>query len=595
MMTITKKLQYIIAAILISATAVHAHTVNYTDSYKQWINDHVVDGDDLTTDDADSDGMNNLLEYALGGDPTKNDAATIRPIFTWDEEAKEFNFAYTRRSYANSLQVGLSYTVKHTSDLALNVWNDIDTEDEVVNSRSGFEDVIKRIPLDVDDVDAKFLKLEVGYNGDLESDIPGAKDYHFTFEDILEKKIGVEGAVKISKNDGNWVIGVGDNAVILNKLETVNATEAHLHGLLTSEEQIKSIEKGGGEQGDNINTLIDKVSQSTTYNTIYFPEGTYLCERKVPDSATEETLPPMKLKSGVNIIGDGQGKTILERDDGTEYMFKSRDIIENIVIANLTLRTSTHRGIEVHNATNIKFFHVEFDGAQVTFRASKDLHFEGNHFKNSLGKAGYASGAVDRDLRREGGCQFVTIKHNDITNSTQGGLNLSVHYNSHVAYNKITSENVINSGYAGIRLPNNSEYNIVEYNYIKNYGRGLFVLSKSKYNTLRYNLIDTTNSQGILIQSSDNVIEGNVIKDAGEEAIRLYYSDIDKSYPKNNHVAHNIVYDETSNSSYKGLQVSGEGASDNEIVKNIVSKKINDTRTISIVAGNDSIDNIVIE
>lgn len=71
--------------------------------------------------DTDSDGMNNLVEYALGGNPNTNDASTILP----DSEftADWITYVYTRRR--DAAERGLNYGLFYTSDLAsTNPWID---------------------------------------------------------------------------------------------------------------------------------------------------------------------------------------------------------------------------------------------------------------------------------------------------------------------------------------------------------------------------------------------------------------------------------------------------------------------------------------
>jgi parallel beta-helix repeat protein len=83
----------------------------------------------------------------------------------------------------------------------------------------------------------------------------------------------------------------------------------------------------------------------------------------------------------------------------------------------------------------------------------------------------------------------------------------------------ITASKLIDSGYAGIRLPNGARNNVVENNFIQNHGRGLFILSSSENNIVRNNTVKSTTYQGVLIQSSNNLLEKNTIIDAGMEAI----------------------------------------------------------------------------
>jgi len=65
------------------------------------------------TDDVEPDGLNNLLEYALGGNPTTDDAAAILPVPS--TETGWLNLIYQQREDAGD--VGLTYTVVTDTDL----------------------------------------------------------------------------------------------------------------------------------------------------------------------------------------------------------------------------------------------------------------------------------------------------------------------------------------------------------------------------------------------------------------------------------------------------------------------------------------------
>ena len=304
---------------------------------------------------------------------------------------------------------------------------------------------------------------------------------------------------------------------------------------------------------DAINALIQQVAQDPAVDTLYFPAARYYVAGSI------------YFQSGVNIIGAGQGKTIFERRDSRNYLIKGSGDFMGTVVANLTL-DNQERVLLMKDAANINFFHVEFKGGIVRFEKSKNLIFEGNIFNQNIGKSGYASSQ----------CENVRIVNNTVYSIVKGGLNLSGHRNSYVAYNYITSPSLIDSGYAGIRLPNSAKNNLVECNYVQNHGRGLFVLSHSTGNTLQFNLVDGTSYQGIFVQGPKNIIRGNVVKDAGDEAIIVINGSVQKglglSVGDHNHVVDNIIYDSKEHDDYRyvGIRVATFG---NDIERNIMSKK----------------------
>ena len=377
--------------------------------------------------------------------------------------------------------------------------------------------------------------LMFGCNCVLGNSIPGAKPFHFTFQDI--QAIGHERALPFVDCEGSWTI----NGRQYPKSRSLNAFE---HGLSCDPNE---------DQTARINQLIVQASKDPEVDTVYFPKGVYYVSGHI------------YFRPGVNIVGAGQGKTVFERRDPSSYLVKGGgNDFKGMVVANLTL-SNAHRTLLMSNSTNLKFFHVEFKGGIARFTDSKNLLFEGNVFNENLGKAGYASSD----------CKNVRIVNNTFNSIENGGINLSGHEDSYAAYNFITSPRLIDSGYAGIRLPNSANNNLVEYNYIQNHGRGLFVLSHSTGNTVQYNLVDGTTYQGVFVQSPRNTIKGNVVKDSGAEAIIVINGSVQAgklSRADDNHVVDNIVYDTKHHDEERniGLKVQTSG---NVIEGNIVSVK----------------------
>jgi hypothetical protein len=117
--------------------------------------------------------------------------------------------------------------------------------------------------------------------------------------------------------------------------------------------------------------------------------------------------------------------------------------------------------------SRIHFCGNEFKGGIVRFEESSHVTMEGNYFNRNLGKSGYASS----------NCSHMRIVNNRFLSIQNASINLSGHRHSYVAYNHIFATELIDSGYAGIRLPNTATRNLIEHNYIENHGRGLFVLN----------------------------------------------------------------------------------------------------------------------
>lgn len=333
------------------------------------------------------------------------------------------------------------------------------------------------------------------------------------------------------------------------------------------------ISESTADQSDSLAKAFKHATSTPGIDTVFVPAGRYFFAKII-------VLPP-----GINLLGDGPGKTILDRNNSKDYLLRgvSGDY-RQAAVANLTLHNDG-RLLLMRGLKSLRFHNVEFSGGIVRFEECSDLVIEGSLFNHTSGKAGYASSK----------CENVRIIHNTFRSTTGGSINLSGHKNSYVAYNHITSPSLINSGYAGIRLPNGATDNLVEYNFVENHGRGLFVLSGSARNTLRYNTVKRTNSQGAFIQGPDNVFEGNTIIDAGDEAIYVgdgHSPQLPAPSPgTGNKILRNIIYDTQPHdaSRFIGLKI----ATGNNVVKdNVVSKKFGrEFKAINPDAGNEEKNN----
>lgn len=118
-----------------------------------------VNGD--RTDDPDTDSVENLLEYALGGDPLFDDAATILP--TADFTVDTIEYIYNRRSdhALRGLDYGLALTI---DDLQLGIWTNYGTAFETGAGAidSEFDSVTNTLP--ISGMDKGFFNLEVTEN-----------------------------------------------------------------------------------------------------------------------------------------------------------------------------------------------------------------------------------------------------------------------------------------------------------------------------------------------------------------------------------------------------------------------------------------------
>jgi hypothetical protein len=105
------------------------------------------------TNDYEQDGMDNLLEYALGGNPTNDDAATIMPTASAGNDGW-FYYVHDERTDDDSL----NYTVKLKDNLVYGEWT---TTGVVFHGESAKTDSFKSVTNRTDVNSAEFLRLEV--------------------------------------------------------------------------------------------------------------------------------------------------------------------------------------------------------------------------------------------------------------------------------------------------------------------------------------------------------------------------------------------------------------------------------------------------
>jgi hypothetical protein len=129
--------------------------------YAEWLAGYPGVGSETgLSDNPDGDALDNLAEYALGGNP--DNAADIGIASVVQDEGGWFYFVHAQRKYA--AERGLVYDVVKDVDL---VYGDFtNTNVEVVGTNTsyvvGFDAVTNRVPSDA--LDQQFLKLEIEAN-----------------------------------------------------------------------------------------------------------------------------------------------------------------------------------------------------------------------------------------------------------------------------------------------------------------------------------------------------------------------------------------------------------------------------------------------
>ncbi|VGO18636.1 BNR-4 repeat-containing protein [Pontiella sulfatireligans] len=133
--------------------------------YDQWAGSYypAIHDNDGYGDDAEpggGDGMVNLVEYALGGNPLVDDATTKLPTIGISEEGGTnwFNYIYNRRLDASARN--LTYEVFVTTNLVSGAWTNTTEEAGLAVINADFESVTNRVSNEVEM--QQFMKLEIG-------------------------------------------------------------------------------------------------------------------------------------------------------------------------------------------------------------------------------------------------------------------------------------------------------------------------------------------------------------------------------------------------------------------------------------------------
>ncbi len=129
--------------------------------YTAWSDEYGLTGSDTNyTAHTDTDGMNQLVEYGLGGNPTNDDAVAVLPIAGMVEDGGTnwMEYIYRRRTDAESR--GLDYWLELCTNLTAGGWSSNGYME--INSgplETGFESVTNRIS--TDSKTNQFIRLQI--------------------------------------------------------------------------------------------------------------------------------------------------------------------------------------------------------------------------------------------------------------------------------------------------------------------------------------------------------------------------------------------------------------------------------------------------
>lgn len=141
--------------LILNAVAVY-RIVDPADAFNDWLSSHGLSGDDaLPNVDIEPDGFDNLMEYALGGNPTNDDSDSIAPYVYY---AHVSGVDYFYHVHNRNTDPTLTFTLGATENLNMPTdVNDIVVVGESAES-AGFKTVTNRTEASSN---SKYIKLEV--------------------------------------------------------------------------------------------------------------------------------------------------------------------------------------------------------------------------------------------------------------------------------------------------------------------------------------------------------------------------------------------------------------------------------------------------
>ena len=124
--------------------------------YEAWATANGVTGS--ATDDDDSDGISNYMEFALGGDPADgSDVGTLSKLVTMQKDGEDFDRIMLIHPRAKGTH-GLNYSTEHTTDIVFGTWSADDVVEEGVDTSGAMDMVTNSVPATNS---AGFLRLQV--------------------------------------------------------------------------------------------------------------------------------------------------------------------------------------------------------------------------------------------------------------------------------------------------------------------------------------------------------------------------------------------------------------------------------------------------
>jgi len=279
------------------------------------------------------------------------------------------------------------------------------------------------------------------------------------------------------------------------------------------------------DQAGSILNAIAYFFEREEIGTVMVPEGTFYTSQQ------------LGFWEGVSLKGEGMDKSVIVNTGRQGYIRNSMFAQTHHYSEGRTL------GMEMSNLKiDVNMYELgEWIGAIWIEDHFRDLIIEHVHMTNSggniirLAKNSRISNSIFDNMDGRGlstgseNAPTLKFRDNEILNNqfirtaaspTGPGINLSRADNNLFKGNEVINVNPPGDTYGGIRLPNDSNGNLVEDNYVKNFARGIWILSGSNNNRVRGNTVVDSWTAGLFINSSHvsntttggNTLENNVIR-----------------------------------------------------------------------------------
>ncbi len=271
-------------------------------------------------------------------------------------------------------------------------------------------------------------------------------------------------------------------------------------------------------QATYLQAAIDYFYRQRKPGTVFIPEGTFSVGRQ------------LGFYEGVSLIGAGIDVSVIKNISGRyNSLFNRTYHYSNGRYLRMTMSDLTF-DVDMYNLGSwIGAIWIEDYFRELTIERVKFTNSGGNIIrlmKNSViadsiwdnmdGRA-LSTGWENRpNLRFRDNEIRNNIFIRTAANPTDPGINLSRAENNVVVGNQVININPPGDTYGGIRVPNGSDNNLIEDNYVKNFHRGIWVMSGSQNNEVRGNTIVDSWSAALFINSSherNRNTSGNIMAD----------------------------------------------------------------------------------